>query len=245
MKALLLRVGIDKGCGGSLSPIFPDGSFAYIPIPEYGLTNETMTYDTMLVSPKVGCTLAEYLPKAARKMHPHHDPEFNTFTYGDPTSKRKQLIKLVPGDLLVFYAGFAQAAPRSEYLKRSVYETDVLCIFGYFVVKMVYNFNLCPPPQKREVANYLFPNNAHTKRIFTPSSALVVVQGCPLQSKLLKKVVRIGEKQVSKLGVKYHAIAKHLEPILSISGSIQRSIPPRWVSPEGVLELIKENQGES
>lgn len=34
MKAMLLRVGIDKGCGGVLAPIFEDGSFEYIPIPE-------------------------------------------------------------------------------------------------------------------------------------------------------------------------------------------------------------------
>ena len=34
MKALLLRVGIDKGCGGTLAPIFDDGSFEFVPIPE-------------------------------------------------------------------------------------------------------------------------------------------------------------------------------------------------------------------
>ena len=34
MKALLLRVGIDKGTDGALAPIFKDGSFEYIPISE-------------------------------------------------------------------------------------------------------------------------------------------------------------------------------------------------------------------
>src|SRR5207237_1564496 len=33
-KALLLRVGIDRGAGGILAPIFPDGSFEYVPPPE-------------------------------------------------------------------------------------------------------------------------------------------------------------------------------------------------------------------
>jgi hypothetical protein len=33
-KILLLRVGIDMGCGGTLGPIFQDGTFEYVPIPE-------------------------------------------------------------------------------------------------------------------------------------------------------------------------------------------------------------------
>ena len=35
----------------------------------------------------------------------HFDPEFETYTYGDPTSKRRTLLKLNKNDLLVFYAG--------------------------------------------------------------------------------------------------------------------------------------------
>ena len=33
MRALLLRVGIDNGCGGTLGPIFDDGSFELSPFP--------------------------------------------------------------------------------------------------------------------------------------------------------------------------------------------------------------------
>ena len=33
-KALLLRVGINRGTGSALAPIFADGSFEDIPIPE-------------------------------------------------------------------------------------------------------------------------------------------------------------------------------------------------------------------
>ena len=40
---MLLRVGIDKGCGGALSPIFEGANFEYIPIPESDPeTRETM-----------------------------------------------------------------------------------------------------------------------------------------------------------------------------------------------------------
>lgn len=39
-KALLLRVGMDRGTGGALGPIFDDGSFEYTPIPEREPTRE-------------------------------------------------------------------------------------------------------------------------------------------------------------------------------------------------------------
>ena len=35
MKAMFLRIGIDKGTDGTLAPIFEDGSFEFIPISEY------------------------------------------------------------------------------------------------------------------------------------------------------------------------------------------------------------------
>ncbi len=38
-KALLLRVGLDRGTGGALGPIYPDGTFEYIPIPETVLSS--------------------------------------------------------------------------------------------------------------------------------------------------------------------------------------------------------------
>lgn len=40
MKVALLRVGIDSGSGGIDGPVFSDGSFEYLPIPDSdGLTN--------------------------------------------------------------------------------------------------------------------------------------------------------------------------------------------------------------
>jgi hypothetical protein len=34
MKVALLRVGIDSGTGGMQGPIFQDGSFEFVPIPD-------------------------------------------------------------------------------------------------------------------------------------------------------------------------------------------------------------------
>ncbi len=35
MKAVMLRIGIDSGCGGIQGPLFHDGSFEFIPVPKY------------------------------------------------------------------------------------------------------------------------------------------------------------------------------------------------------------------
>jgi hypothetical protein len=52
MKALLLRVGIDKGCGGTLAPILDDGSFEFVPIPESVPAPGASTYNDRIGSIK-------------------------------------------------------------------------------------------------------------------------------------------------------------------------------------------------
>src|ERR1039457_4355640 len=131
MKALLLRVGIDTGSGGSRAPIFPDGSFEYIPIPEARATVETRTYGRIVG--RSGKPLADFIKDRLRNVVPHIDPEFQTFTYGDPTrTKRAQLLALEAGDLFVFYAGL-----------QPVEATDKprLFIIGYFEVGSVHALN--------------------------------------------------------------------------------------------------------
>ena len=83
-KAFLLRVGIDKGCGGSLAPLFSDGAFEYIPIPESKPSDDSPTYDSLIG--RSGKPLAEYVKSRLRRSPVHLDPEFETFTYGDPTA---------------------------------------------------------------------------------------------------------------------------------------------------------------
>jgi len=104
MKIIFLRVGIDRGCGGTLSPHFSDGTFEYVPIPESTelLEGKGITY--LDLPAKHGGTLDKYSGSTG---YTHYDPEFESFTYGEPSKpKRSQLLKLTQGDLLVFYAGF-------------------------------------------------------------------------------------------------------------------------------------------
>lgn len=127
-RVVLLRVGLDTGFSevGDLSPLFDDGTFTYIPIPEkgpgepaYGNTKDGR-----------GRLLADYFSgenkrKEAYCRQIHFDPEFETYTYGDPTSNKAGLRQLSRGDYLVFYAGFK---------KYPGHERAGLYIFGYFVV---------------------------------------------------------------------------------------------------------------
>lgn len=105
---LILRVGMDLGYGG-LGPLFPDGSFEYVPIPENPKKSSLRSLLYSQISAQSGGSVEQFVPKRYRGTLAHYDPEFSTFTYGDPTKhKRGQLLRLRKQDLLVFYAGLAR-----------------------------------------------------------------------------------------------------------------------------------------
>lgn len=205
MKALLLRVGIDKGSGGCLAPIFRDGSFEYIPIPEGRRTKEGNTYGRLIGRNYEA--LSNFLPKRLLNQKPHIDPEFKTFTYGDPTHKRRQLKKLKPGDLLVFYAGL-EPDPRYKM------DTPRLFIIGYFTVKSIYDFRVIPKWKRRAMFRRL-RNNAHAKR-HQFDKDLLIVEGDSRKSQLLTKALPIGDAEGN--------ILPDLKPITDYEGSLQRAI---------------------
>jgi hypothetical protein len=106
MRVVLLRVGIDTGCGGIHGPLFADGSVDFLPIPDRFRGNgiDKRTYSN--TSGKYGRKLVDYFPQARQKrissQSIHVDPEFDTFTYGDPTPPKASLRRLDKGSLLVF-----------------------------------------------------------------------------------------------------------------------------------------------
>lgn len=229
---MLLRVGIDTGTDGALAPIFDDGSFEYIPLSEQDKgTNEIRTYQNTIG--RSGVSLSSYLPEKIHDRRIHFDPEFETFTYGDPTVKRKYLVKLFKDDLLVFYAGLKP------------YRTDkydnALYIIGYFTVDRIFDFNtLCD--DKIDETELNCKNNAHIKRCQSYAD-LVIVTGIPDKSKLLEKAIRISNIASGRNGVIYHAVSSETESLLGISGSIQRSIPPRFIIKNKCIENLKEMIG--
>ncbi|MBU9552889.1 hypothetical protein [Burkholderia multivorans] len=201
-KILFLRVGIDRGCGGRLSPVEADGRFEYVPIPEGAPVHNAMRYAD--IPSRRGGTLAQVIGMDAPA---HYDPEFVTYSYGEPGHpKRSQLLTLSPGDYLVFYAGFQGHG----------IATGTCCVIGYFVVSSVHAMNpeLPWPP---DIASRL--NNAHFRRV-QREDKLVVVEGDKERSRLLERAVPISD------GVQQ--IVPSVANTVGFSGSVKRAIG-RWV----------------
>jgi Nucleotide modification associated domain 3 len=225
MKALLLRVGIDKGTDGALAPIFSNGTFEYIPLSEKNQnTQETKTFNnTKGVN---GVYFSHYLPKKIENRKLHFDPEFETFTYGDQTAKRNYLLKLNKNDLIVFYSGLTPH-------ENQIYE-EGLYIIGYFTVENVIDFNTLSGDETIYQSKIL-KNNAHIKS--NSLENLVIIKGQNKSSKLIEKAILISQKKLNKIGRHYHAVSPTMEKLLGITGSIQRSIPPRFVTEHSLNNL--------
>jgi hypothetical protein len=225
---MLLRVGIDKGTDGCLAPIFEDATFEYIPLSESDETDEKRTYNN--VRGTKGEYLAFYLPEKVKNRKLHFDPEFETFTYGDKGSKAKSILKLNKGDLLVFYAGLTPFNNKKH--------EEALYIIGYFTVNEIFNFK---NSSREEIEGYCKEcfNNAHIKRKNDLENVVIVI-GDKNKSKLLDKAILISTKKLNKIGRNYHAVSEDMEELLGISGSIQRSLPPRFIKDrEKLKNLLK------
>ena len=228
---MLLRVGIDKSTDGILSPIFSDGKFEYIPLSESEKSVEKRTYHDITGS--TGKSLSHYLPANIASRKVHYDPEFHTCTYGDKGMKAKYLLKLKHGDLLVFYAGLI---PHNN----KVYD-EGLYIIGYFTVKNVLKFSNITYETMRNIRNH-YLNNSHLKRCLDWQE-LVLVLGDLHLSKLLEKAVLISNKRLNSIGRSYNAVSPTIENLLGIKGSIQRSIPPRFIVDEKYILNLKKMLG--
>ena len=90
------------------SPLFDDGTFELLPILDPDARGPHLVYFRDLRSyyhPHQD--LLQYVPQRLRDTPVHHDPEFETFTYGDncDTSPRAAGLRRVePGDYLLFLA---------------------------------------------------------------------------------------------------------------------------------------------
>ena len=226
MNVVLLRVGIDTGSGGIHGPLFEDGTFEYIPIPDRfeGRGVDSRTYEN--VKGRMGRPLIEYFPERRRlkmaETRLHLDPEFVSFTYGDPTSSSKRgLRNLQRGDFLVFYAGLQGFDHTSE---------PALYIIGYFEIQTA---GLATDYTNAERHEY-FAENFHVRheRVFRrQEKELVLVKGSS-NSRLLEKAVQISEWSHDRSGRRLKVLSKDVQEYFGNFGgkiSIQRC-PPRWVS---------------
>ena len=220
MKIVLLRVGIDTGCGGIHSPLFKDGTFEFVPIPD-DRSLDDRTYGNTIG--RHGRALLEYFPNQRRPFMAdrsiHVDPEFTTFTYGDPTTPTRRLRELEPGDLLVLYAG----------LEGWDFQMDpALYLIGFFEVEVAGIASEIDDAMLRPFANNfhvrhgdLFREQRHT---------LVLVRGTHC-SRLFRKAYKLGQTERLSSGKPWQIISADMAKIFGRFGgigSIQRS-NPRWV----------------
>jgi hypothetical protein len=227
MHVVLLRVGVDTGSGGIHGPLFSDGTFEYISIPDRFRSKgvDGRTYGNY--RGRHGRALFEYFPESRREQvasQPIHvDPEFATFTYGDPTTPKSSLRRLSEGSLLVFYAGLKG--------------WDFICppalyIIGYFDVARA---GLATSYSDAELAG-MFKNNFHVmhREVFDDQKdRLVLVKGTT-NSRLLEIAVRISSVGMDKSGRPIQRLSPEMQRVFGDFGGstgIQRS-PPRWVAPE-------------
>ncbi len=222
----MLRVGIDAGAGGIQGPLFRDGTFEFVPIPEGAEIGEATYGNTR---GRYGRPLVEYFPErrraAANQMPMHTDPEFEMFTYGDPTRTKRGLRNLNRGDVLVFYAG----------LEGWDFECPpALYIVGYFMVDTAGLATDIDHATLRDA----FGSNFHVKyrSIFARDrETLVLVKGGP-RSRPLKYAHCISCVGHDCDGRPLKVLSQQAIRIFGDFGgrtSIQRS-PPRWVAQEFV-----------
>lgn len=226
MQVVLLRVGIDTGSGGIHGPLFKNGEFEFIPICDkrnrFGVNHETYGNTKGPMHCKL---MIEYFPKYRRekmqRMCLHRDPEFETYTYGDPTRPKRGLRKLGNGDLLVFYSGLEGWDFRCD---------PALYIIGYFEVKKAVDAKDFTWNELRKD----FGKNFHVR--YRPvfehqKDRLILVKGNE-RSRLLKKALRISVLEKNRAGVPIHVLSPEMRKIFGdFNGhvSIHRS-PPRFVS---------------
>ena len=184
MRSLAINVGANTNQPGFRGPLFADGTFEYIPIPEEKPTSEPVpTYADLEVTTDVS---------EVADVPVHFDPEFpeaggERYTYGDEHGvKARPIADLSARDYLLFYATLSTTAERPEWAPPE---------WGAFLVG---HFRLARepvtgeayadlPPEDRAV----FDSNAHVKR--ADFDARVLVLGDPTESRLYDTAVPLSE----------------------------------------------------
>jgi hypothetical protein len=240
-KVVLLRVGIDAGCGGIQGPLFEDGTFEFMCIPDNKGVS-VHTYGNMFG--KNGTTHASYFPVSRRNLMAKHtvhvDPEWESFTYGDPTTPKRSLRHLNPGDLLVFYCGLQAWNSESGW---NGDRRPALYLAGYFEVVLA---GMAGDFDKKTLKSE-FGKNFHVRypTVFAKQKdVLVLVKGGP-GSRLFKTARQISVEGKDRAGKPLKVLSPAMQKVFGTFGghvSIQRS-PPRWVEPvfvDKAIEFLKE-----
>ncbi|QSW99206.1 hypothetical protein [Haloterrigena alkaliphila] len=172
MTVVLAGVGADSTNFGALAPLYDDGRFEYVPIPEK--TRETDESETLgswslrasdgtaadlttRIKPRpIGDADRTVTGDALESWPVHRDPNFEALTYGEHRTSGyvARLRSLEAGDVVGFYAGLRR--PDGDRAHRY--------LIGYVTVDRVDVVRPELPWNEREAILEAHPDNAHTKR---------------------------------------------------------------------------------
>ncbi len=236
-QVVLLRVGIDSGCGGIQGPLFKDGTFEFMCIPDNKRVS-VHTYGNMVG--RSGAPHADYFAESRRSVMAqqtvHVDPEWETFTYGDPTPPKRSLRNLQSGDLLVFYCGLQKWDTDGGWDQD---HRPALYLAGYFQVALAGMAG----DIEQKVLKKQFGKNFHVRypTVFKQQrDDLVLVKGGP-ESRLFLKAHQISSEGKDRTGKPLKVLSPAMRKVFGDFGghvSIQRS-PPRWVETRFVDKAIQ------
>jgi hypothetical protein len=169
---------------------------------------------------------SEFRKKVMAERHVHVDPEWETFSYGDPTPPKRSLRNLKPGDLLVFYCGLQKWDAENGWNRD---HRPALYLAGYFEVALA---GMAGDFEQRVLAAE-FGKNFHVRypTVFKRQKAdLVLVKG-GAGSRMLQRAHRISAEGRDRAGKPLKVLSPKMQKVFGDFGghvSIQRS-PPRWV----------------
>ena len=187
MRSIAINVAANTNEPGVRGPLYPDGTFEYIPIPEFEPTVEPVpTYADL--------DLDTTVPERHRDSPVHLDPEFpeyphcERYTYGDPHGvKAGPLAELDPGDYVFFYATLSTGDDRPDW---AAPDWGAFLI-GHFRLARVLTgeeYETATPEERVP-----FANNAHVKR--DPFDARVLLEGDPDDSALYDRAVPLSTRE--------------------------------------------------
>ena len=158
-KIYLANVGANAAHRFS-SPVFADGTFEFLPIPEEPQIDgpHAVRYQDLRSHYQPGDDLKEYIPTRLWRASTHNDPEFETFTYGDNcevNARAASLKRLEQGDFLFFIVRLVRWNAGSATLDHGFY------LVGYLEIDDVLR-DVRARPSAREMAR--FEANAHIRR---------------------------------------------------------------------------------
>ncbi len=197
MRAVAINVAANTTLPGFRGPIYPDGSFVYVPIPEREPTDDpTPTYADL--------DLPVEIPETLHDRRVHLDPAFaglygaETYTYGDEHGvKASPLSALSAGDYVFFYATLSTAGRGELGVREDPAPADWQAPeWGAYLIG---GFRLAVDPVDGEEYRDLppaererFGENAHLRR--ADPDAKVMLAGDPDASRLYDRAVPLSSR---------------------------------------------------